>query len=110
MAVTLFTNVGLLVKKRSSKLSSLVGSRCNCVKSTCWLILKTRSFTAFWLEIGETVSRSQFMSPVLKSPESIKVVLGLFLNLVVIWKGAFSNEYGDLVGGRKHRLPVFGIY
>ena len=91
MAVTLFNGVGLLVKKRSSQLSSLVGSHCNYVNSNCWLMHKTRSITALGFEIGEIVPWSQFMSPVLKSPESIKVVLGLFLNLVVIWKRAFSN-------------------
>ena len=91
IAETFLTNVGLLVKNKSNKLDSLVGSLCNWVRSNCWLMFKTSSFTAFWLELERTVPSSQFMSPVLKSPESIKVVLGLFLCFSSIWYKAFSR-------------------
>ena len=58
-----------------------------------------------WLELAKTVPRSHFMSPMLKSPESMKFVLGLFLYFH--WFGMKLSQ-GFPPGRYNDQFLVFG--
>ena len=66
-----FTKFGLLVKNKSRRRSSLVGSLYIWLRSKSWLRPNTLSLISLAEELGSKVPVSQSMSPALKSPPGI---------------------------------------